>query len=235
MTTTLQLTPAVTHQETDASASARQNTDLRNFISIHNIHAITNGMFYFNYPGSTKVMSLKKKEMMLRFRPINNQKAWHKFIDLLQESDRVRDSVHYGLNPPPNSFVIPSTERQPTLLDTVLNKIFDEWKLGHFVTAEVFEYYRSIGGTGYKNENSFGKAVKKFVKDNNIEGWEHKRTGGFQIGDDEHLVGWINSRVSAENFDVTIMPDRKYRNWGIVHRTTSQAVVSKLSVDFTFE
>ena len=234
MNTTTQAPIVGIAQEANVATTDRQNTDVGNFISTYNVHATANGMFYFKYPGSTKWMSLKKKEMMLRFRPINNYKAWQKFIDALQEEGRVKDSVHYGSNPPPNSFVITSAERQTTLLDTVLNNIFNEWNLGHFVTAEALQYYRAVGGSGFKNESSFGKAIKKFVTDNSVEGWDHKRTG-FQIGDEKHLVGWINTCASDDNFDITIMRDRKNRDWGIVHRITSQALVRKLSVDFRFD
>ena len=221
------------------NSSISQSTALENdlimaLIMAYNIHAITSGVFYFTDLMTGIVMSMKKAGMMLKFRQLNTPKRFQKFIDLLQESNRVWDLVHFGPNPPPNALVINSADRQPSLLDTVLNNLFNLWGLGHIVTAEALQYYRAVGGTGFKNESSFGKAVKKFVTDNSIEGWDHKRTG-FQVGDEKHLVGWVNTRASAENHDVTIMPDRKNRDWGIVHRITSQALVSKLSVDLTFE
>ncbi|MEI7432079.1 MAG: hypothetical protein WCL27_16650, partial [Betaproteobacteria bacterium] len=127
MSTTPRNTPVENGQITETANAAFHNDLIMAFIEAYDVHAITNGMFYYNDPVTSKFMPLKKAGMMLKFRQLNTPKRFQKFIDALQESHRIRDSVYYGSNPPPNSFVINNTETQPTLLDTVLNNLFNMW------------------------------------------------------------------------------------------------------------
>ena len=200
----------------------------------HDMHAIVSGLFYYTDLITGQRVPLKKSGMMLKFKEINNNKKWAQFINILQSNNRVKDFVCDDQNPPPNALHIQNSNRPPNLLELVLCNVLKEWKLGHIVTREIYQYYRFVGGHDVKDENSFGKKIVKYIGDNNLSNWQHKRTG-FQIGSEKHLVGWKNTDTSDDNADITIVPDRRGKSWGIVHRVTGLALVQKLSLDFAFE
>ena len=199
-------------------------------IAKYNIHVIVDGMFYYTDDYTGQTVSLKRSAMKIKFKALNKKKAIDSLIEKLQDNNRVWDTVYSGKNPPPNALVIPDAGQNPELNEFVFDKLFTGWGLGHIVTKEAFKYYKSVGGNSFKNEIGFGIAIAKYISENAINGWVHKRSG-FQIGREKHLVGWININASKEDHDITIMADRTNRHWGIVHRITSLPIVKKLSLD----